>query len=143
MPSETLKGATGTAVRPPDPPGAMVCPQPLLIHRDGTSTCPLPGCRHPSLTQAVLGHRMVVNCQAVLGDRCTVCHRPGHGPATVPGGGLCPGSAVVHGDLRVECSVASCPTGDDRGSWLARHGDVRRCRALPDGCPACGPREPD
>ena len=51
----------------------MDCPQPLLIHADGTGSCSLPGCLdHDTLTEAVLRHRHVVNCHAVLGDRCAV-----------------------------------------------------------------------
>jgi len=124
----------------------MACSQPLLIHSDGTGTCTVPGCLATTLADAVLRHRMVVNCGAVLGRRCTVCHRPG--PAGVPAPDtpgdrrLCEGSALVHVDLGVECSLPSCETDADRGSWLARHADIRSCSSLPEGCGVCAPGSP-
>lgn len=120
----------------------MVCSQPLLIHRDGTGTCAAPGCLHSTLAEAVVRHRTVVNCQAVLGRRCAVCHRPARGALAGMASGraveLCPGSALVHADLGLECSEGACVTTAERGSWLARHADVRSCSSLAGGCPTCG-----
>jgi hypothetical protein len=124
----------------------MTCVQPLLIHADGTGSCSVPGCLdQDTLTEAVLRHRYVVNCQAVLGDRCTLCHRQSRGSgATGPAGPasrgtdvMCPGVALVHADLSLECSAPDCATNASRGVWLARHADLQSCADLTAACPLC------
>jgi hypothetical protein len=125
----------------------MSCTQPLLIHVDGTGSCAVPGCLDPdTLTDAVLRHRYVVNCRAVLGPRCEVCHparsddgesRPPSDPAGRDTNPLCPGVAIVHADLSLECSVPGCGTEPLRGTWLAKHADVRSCSDLSATCPLC------
>jgi hypothetical protein len=126
----------------------MTCTQPLLIHADGTGTCAVPGCLdRDTLAEAVRRHRYVVNCQAVLGTRCAVCHglgsfgREAKPPADVvptTDTSMCPGVAVVHVDLSLECSEPGCQTNaPSRSAWLARHADVRSCSNLPTPCPLC------
>lgn len=125
----------------------MACTQPLLIHSDGSGSCSVPGrLDHDTLTEAVLRHRVVVNCQAVLGTRCTVCHRaetdriqPSSSGdlregETIP---MRPGLAVVHADLSLECSQPNCEMIPSRGAWLARHADVRSCGDLDEACVVC------
>jgi hypothetical protein len=93
--------------------------------------------------EAVRRHRYVVNCRTVLGTRCAVCHGAGVDDAKTtpsshaPPDSLCPGVAIVHADLSLECSVPDCETNPSRDGWLARHGDVRSCNDVHDGCPLC------
>lgn len=126
----------------------MTCTQPLLIHADGTASCAVPGClARDTLTEAVRRHRYVVNCQAVLGTRCEVCHRSEAGglearPSAedVPNrtDSMCPGTVIVHVDLTVECSVPGCRVSpSSRGAWLAKHADIRSCSDLREACPQC------
>ena len=123
------------------------CTQPLLIHVDGSGSCSVPGCLdHDTVTEAVLRHRYVVNCRGVLGLRCEVCHpvgandrevKPPSDPAGQDTDPLCPGFAIVHADLSLECSMPGCGTEPLRGAWLAKHADVRSCSDLPTACPLC------
>jgi hypothetical protein len=125
----------------------MSCPQPLLIHADGTGSCSLPGCLgQGTLMEAVRRHRYVVNCRTVLGTRCAVCHGAGGDDADVTASSatkgadtpaMCPGIAVVHADLSLECSEPDCATTPARDGWLAEHSDVRSCTDLHGGCPRC------
>ena len=125
----------------------MTCTQPLLIHVDGTGSCGVPGClEHDTLTEAVLRHRYVVSCRAALGPRCEVCHPAGANElegvlpsdlGLTDAGLRCPGNAIVHVDLSLECSVPGCNTGSSRGAWLAKHADVRSCIHLGTPCPLC------
>ncbi len=109
----------------------------------------MPGCLdHGTLMEAVRRHRYVVNCRTVLGTRCAVCHgasvddtelRP---PSDAAGpDSLCPGVAIVHADLSLECSVPGCETNPSRDRWLARHADVRSCSDVLGGCPLCSMSE--
>jgi hypothetical protein len=95
--------------------------------------------------EAVRRHRYVVNCRTVLGPRCAVCHRAGADDGAAPVQGyaarhcapICPGLAIVHADLSLECSVPGCESGPSRHAWLARHGDVRSCSDLSTACALC------
>jgi len=125
----------------------MACTQPLLIHSDGSGSCSVPGCLdHDTLTEAVLRHRFVVNCQAVLGTRCTVCRRTeihrieANRSADLREGetdSMCPGFAIVHADLSLECSQPNCEMIPSGGAWLAKHADVQSCSDLDEACLLC------
>ena len=120
----------------------MPCPQPLLIHSDGSATCAVPGCLDRlSVEEAVRRHRHVVNCRSVVGTRCPVCHRAGSDGAeenpAIETDRECPGIVIVHVDLSAECSMPDCVTRPSRGAWLARHTEVRSCRDLTASCALC------
>jgi hypothetical protein len=125
------------------------CSEPLLIHADGTATCAVPGCLdHLSLEESVGHHAHVVNCRAVLGTRCLICHHESLGDAhTTPAASstegeadtMCPGAVLVHADLSFECSEPNCPMGLSRGEWLAHHLTFLPCSrpGFPNKCPLC------
>jgi len=127
---------------------AMTCTHALIIHKDGSCFCPRPGCLEGGILKAVLRHRTVVSCQAVLALRCPVCDREtseidtqmprsatSTSPAQTPA--LCSGTAVAHENGSVQCSHVGCRPGLDVGQWLAGHSDIRSCRSLNDPCPLC------
>ncbi len=126
----------------------MTCPLPLLIHADGTASCPVSGCiGRDTLEEAVRRHHIVVNCLAVLGPGCPECNRsrtdqPGAQPRSdrpvSDPVSTCPGIATVHVDLSLECSEPSCePRPWSRSVWLAKHVQIRSCRDFDDHCPLC------
>jgi len=55
----------------------MVCESPLLIHRDGTMSCAVPGCADARTTtdveRALVQHRVRVPCDDA-GAKCARCH---------------------------------------------------------------------
>jgi hypothetical protein len=55
----------------------MDCPERLLIHKDGSASCPVPGCVEGEslldLERALARHRTRVNCEAEYGTRCPRC----------------------------------------------------------------------
>jgi hypothetical protein len=122
----------------------MSCTEPLVVHRDGSGSCGVPGCVDGNdLVEAVRRHRQVVNCRAALGEGCPVCSSKGDRSGESGGSraqarrSLCFGEALVHVDLSLECSVGGCRRDESRNDWLARHADVRYCIDQRGGCSLC------